>query len=91
MKLIYKKISREYYNDNKSNISKLIEYIWQKHIDDVEMAKKAIERSFTTEKWSFYYIIEKDWKDIGLTWYYTIDDNTKIFGLNHHWILKKYR
>jgi hypothetical protein len=50
MKLIYKKISREYYNDNKSNISKLIEYIWQKHIDDVEMAKKAIERSFTTEK-----------------------------------------
>lgn len=47
----YTKLSKEYYKDKKIAIWKLIEDIWWKNNENTEMAKDAIDRSFSDEKW----------------------------------------
>ena len=47
----YTKLSKEYYKDKKIAIWKLIDDIWWKNNENTEMAKDAIDRSFSDEKW----------------------------------------
>lgn len=89
LSLEFYSISSDFFYQNKIMISNLISSIWWS--EDSKMPLAAMERSFTEEEWSYYYLI-KDWENlVGLTGYYEIDSESPIVWLNHHWIIPSYR